>query len=574
MNLLDYLGRFHLIALHLPIGFLLLAFLMELANRKSVTLRPAVGFSLFWGAASAVAAAGFGYLLALNGDYDEELLSWHQWLGFVTAGLSVALCFFYKKRAQGHFLGKIYLPFFVITVVALVAAGHFGGSLTHGKDFLFEKKAPENVGVPAQEAANLDSAEIFPTAILPLLKEKCASCHNPSKRKGGLVLLAKDDILKGGKNGQIITLANLSESPLLKSIHAPLPDDLHMPPNGKKQLTPHEMALLEWWVGAGAPFEKKIADCALPPEIQQALSAKWERKTSPLAAVDLPPVSAGELEKLQQAGISVRPIAEGSPFLQVSLAHRKDLSDDIFKKIKSIGKNIVQLDLRNSNVTDEMLPALKNLPHLNRLHLDQTAISDKGLAHLAGLDFLEYLNIYGTKTTDTGLKQLENLKNLKSAYLWQTGVTGEGLARFVAARPEVFVNQGIENDSIFGDVGLKPPAVEASKDLFTDTVHVVLKNGFGKAAVHFTLDGSEPDSTSPIYEKPLVLQATTILKAISHLKGWSKGQTVERQFIKVRYQPQKIALAKQPDPKYAGDGGKSLGDLKRGTLNFGAGSLL
>ena len=61
-TMLQFLGRLHILVLHLPIGFLVLAFLMELAARRTApALRPAVGFTLRWGMASAVLAAGLGY---------------------------------------------------------------------------------------------------------------------------------------------------------------------------------------------------------------------------------------------------------------------------------------------------------------------------------------------------------------------------------------------------------------------------------------------------------------------------------------------------------------------------------
>ena len=97
--MLQFLGRLHILVLHLPIGFLVLAFLMELAARRtSPNLRQAVGFTLFWGMLSALVAAGLGYLLSLDGGYDESLLNWHRWLGFATAGLSVLLYFINKKN--------------------------------------------------------------------------------------------------------------------------------------------------------------------------------------------------------------------------------------------------------------------------------------------------------------------------------------------------------------------------------------------------------------------------------------------------------------------------------------------
>ncbi|MEK7253485.1 MAG: FN3 associated domain-containing protein, partial [Bacteroidota bacterium] len=391
---------------------------------------------------------------------------------------------------------------------------------------------------------------------------------------GDLVLLTKEGILKGGETGEIILPGKPAESLLLKNIHLPADHDTHMPPEGKKQLTELEKKLLEWWVQTGAPFDKKIAGSNLPADLRTALEEKFQAATSPLAALKLDPVSEGALQNLRKDGVAIFPVATGSPFLLVSLAHREDLSAADFKKLKKVSKNIVQLDLRNSNTDDKLLAEVKNFPHLNRLHLDQTAVTDAGLAHLNNLPFLEYLNLYKTQVTDAGLAQLKGLKNLKSAYFWQTGVSEKGIAVLAASLPQAAFNKGIENDTLFGEVQLLPPTLTASKELFDDTLQVALATNFSKAKIHFTLNGSDPDSTSAIYEKPLILDASAELKAIAKAAGWKTSDAVSRQFFKVKYKPQEITLAQKPDPKYAGEGGKTLGDFKRGTLSFGQGGWI
>ncbi|MBI5916998.1 MAG: discoidin domain-containing protein [Bacteroidetes bacterium] len=567
--MLQFLGRLHILVLHLPIGFLLLAFLMELAVRRTApALRPAVGFALFWGMASAVLAAGFGYLLSLGGSYDETLLGWHKWLGFSTAALAVALYFFHKKNNAS----KFYLPLFGATVLTLVATGHFGGSLTHGSDFLFADEKSDSA--KAAPIANIDSALVFADLVLPVLKDKCGGCHNPTKRKGELVVLTKEDLLKGGENGPVLLPDKPAESPLLKNIHLPLEDKYHMPPKGKKQLTDHEKQLLDWWVKAGAPFEKTVAENAMPEALRNALRAKAQESAGPLAALHLSPVSDSKLKKLRSEGIEVYPLATDSPFLQVLFSGKKNLTAESLKKLKSVGENVVQLNLSGSNVDDAMLATVKDLPHLNRLHLEQTAVTDKGLAHLTQLQFLEYLNLYQTQVTDAGLEQLKTLPNLRSVYLWQTSVTNEGIAKFASFKPGVFIDRGIENDSMFGEVTLKPPVFKTSKELFSDTLHVVLESGFAKAKIRYTTDGREPDSTSIVYEKTLVLDASGEVKARAFMPGWTTSIVVSKSFVKVRYQAVALSLARQPNPRYKGEGEKTLIDFQKGGENFRNGKWL
>lgn len=566
--MLQVLGRLHILALHLPIGFLILAYLMELATRrKAAELRPAIGFSLFWGMVSAVVAATLGYLLSLDGGYDEELLSWHKWLGFATAGLSVALYLFHKNKPDS----VLFLPFFTATVLALTATGHFGGSLTHGSDYLFGGEKTEAAAIPI---ANLDSAQVFEQLVLPVLKNKCGNCHNPSKRKGGLVVLTKEDLLKGGENGLAINASQPDSSLMLAGIHLPLESKKHMPPKGKPQLTDTEKLLLDWWLKSGAPFDKTVAAAAMPAALRSSLMATTQAASSPLDGLKLDPVSEATLKKLRSDGIQVFPLAAESPFLQVLLAGKKDLTAAQLAKLKPIGKNIVQLNLAGSNVDDAMLAVVKEMPHLNRLYLERTAVTDKGLAPLAGLQFLEYLNLYQTKVTDAGLAQLQTLPKLRSLYLWQSGVTPGGVAKFASQKPEIFIDKGIENDSMFAEVALKAPKIVASKELFSDTVHVALEAGFAKVKIHYTTDGKEPDSTSAVYSEPLVLSKSGEVKAIAYLDGWTTSPSASKSFVKVGYQPTSISLAVPPDPRYKGEGDKTLIDFLRGGDTFRSGKWL
>jgi hypothetical protein len=568
-TMLQALGRLHLLVLHLPIGILLLSLLLALASRHSPSLRPAVGFALFWGMLAAVAAAAFGQMLSLDGSYDAALLNLHRWLGFGTAALAAALYFLHKKRGDS----PLALPLHLLTVAVLTAAGHFGGSLTHGTGYLLGGEA-EPAAAPA--LANLDSAEVFAEVVLPVLKARCGNCHNPAKRKGSLVVLTKEDLLKGGENGPAVQPDQPAESLLLKAIHLPPEAEAHMPPKGKPQLSGTEKQLLDWWLRSGAPFGKTVAAAAMPDALRAALQASAQPAASPLDALQLKPASEAALQKLRNEGLPTHPLAAGSPYLAVHLADRKDLTPALLGKLRPVAKNVVQLHLARSNADDALLAAAaKALPHLNHLQLQQTAVGDAGLAHLAGLQYLEYLNLYGTKTSDAGLAHLAKLPRLRSLYLWQTATSPAGAAKFASQKPGILLDQGAELDSMFaGTLALKPPTIQASNELFRDTVQVALSIGFAKAKIHFTTDGTKPDSTSPVYAAPLTLSASSEVKAIAHLAGWTTSPVAARQFVKVRYQPEAVALALPPDPKYKGDGDKTLIDLQRGGDSFKSGKWL
>src|SRR5579859_6403395 len=98
--LLRFVSHFHPVVVHLSIGMLLAALLLQvLAARPAYTaLRPAVPVGLLAGAGSAVASCLTGWLLSLSGDYDESLVSWHMWMGISLAALSLALWWRVRRR--------------------------------------------------------------------------------------------------------------------------------------------------------------------------------------------------------------------------------------------------------------------------------------------------------------------------------------------------------------------------------------------------------------------------------------------------------------------------------------------
>jgi uncharacterized membrane protein len=75
-DILIFFGRFHPLLLYLPIGFLIIAVILEALSRfnRFRQYKPSVGLALLLGASSAVIAAFLGYLLGQAGGYNEELL--------------------------------------------------------------------------------------------------------------------------------------------------------------------------------------------------------------------------------------------------------------------------------------------------------------------------------------------------------------------------------------------------------------------------------------------------------------------------------------------------------------------
>jgi Leucine-rich repeat (LRR) protein len=88
------------------------------------------------------------------------------------------------------------------------------------------------------------------------------------------------------------------------------------------------------------------------------------------------------------------------------------------------------LTLQNTSVTDAGLAPFKDCKNLTRLHLMNTPISDVGLAHFKDCKDLRMLFLGGTQVTDAGLVYFKECRNLGSLGLGNTKVTDAGLVHF------------------------------------------------------------------------------------------------------------------------------------------------
>jgi uncharacterized membrane protein/YHS domain-containing protein len=142
-GLIQFLGKLHVLVVHLPIGLLPLAGLLEILSivRNSKNLAYAARINFAIGSFIAIVAAVLGWVAASQSNYSEELagiLAWHRWLGTSVAGLSAIGLIFLVGAVIGYPRAKKNYRILCFLLAALVpATAHFGGSLIYGIDYLF-----------------------------------------------------------------------------------------------------------------------------------------------------------------------------------------------------------------------------------------------------------------------------------------------------------------------------------------------------------------------------------------------------------------------------------------------------
>ena len=110
-----------------------------------------------------------------------------------------------------------------------------------------------------------DDAVSYHRQVVPIVRANCVSCHKPGKSKGGLDLTTLAALLKGGKDGAVITPGDVKGSKLVESICG---DEPEMPKDGEP-LTSAEVDVITRWISQGAkedaPADSGTRKPAQPP---------------------------------------------------------------------------------------------------------------------------------------------------------------------------------------------------------------------------------------------------------------------------------------------------------------------
>jgi uncharacterized repeat protein (TIGR03806 family) len=85
-------------------------------------------------------------------------------------------------------------------------------------------------------------------------------------------------------------------------------------------------------------------------------------------------------------------------------------------------------------------------------------------------------------------------------------------------------------DSLPGEPTLAPPVIEnTSAD--ESSFRIALRHADPHALIRYTLDGSSPKSTSPIYAEPIVISQPTTVRARAYRTGWNRSIAVYETFV-------------------------------------------
>tara|TARA_B100001175_G_scaffold279_1_gene248 strand:- start:407 stop:1771 length:1365 start_codon:yes stop_codon:yes gene_type:complete len=421
--LLNLIGRFHPLIIHLPIGFILIGLLIEINSQKFKSSNKILKFIFLWSSITCFISVLTGFLQYQNEGLLWESIQNHFISGIITLLLSVAFYFYLNKSKPFTALPrKVYT---IGIFFNLLITGHLGGNITHGEDHLIEP-LPDSIKL----FLNKDSVKeeytfkneidinkpVFNNLIQPILDSKCVSCHNSKKSKGKLMLNNYEVLKKGGKNGLVINFKNPELSEILVRIHLPKSEKKHMPPKAKKQLTKAEINILSHWINMGAPENTLIKDMEMSDELLSNFIQK-EESFFPEIDIDIP--NKNSISFLRKKGILIAPITKSSNLLYLSSYNYHEFIKEDISELNKLKNNLVDIDLSNSSFNDEVFEILSAFKNLTRLKLNYTSISGKGIEKLSSLKNLKKLHLINTNFNSNQIEVINSFPALEKAYLFQ-----------------------------------------------------------------------------------------------------------------------------------------------------------
>ncbi|MDF1825509.1 MAG: hypothetical protein P1U68_12755 [Verrucomicrobiales bacterium] len=458
-GIMNFIGRFHILIVHLPIGVIFLAVAMDVLSKLTAFshLARSLPFVLWIAFLGSIGATLVGYLLMSVEGFAGHAMDMHLYFGLgVVVATFLALFFSLRNQALLSTLAIF------ASVGASMATGHFGGAMVHEGDYLVEH-APEPLkplllaglktqsdatasndsGNGTEEAVEIPLSDrlVYSDFVVPILEGKCNECHNENKIKGKLRMDTHELLLAGADGSDFPTVipGDADESELIVRVTLPDDHDEFMPPKGDP-LTAEEIQLLSLWIKAGAGTDLKIADLgddssieATALIVESGFEGAEEIAGTAIATYEsvwdtLSPEEQEErLEEVNDAAakyhFSIMPISAEDDRLRVNVINAaKDFGDDQLALLEPVADRIVWLDLARSQITDNGLKVVSKMNALERLHLENTSVTDEGITHLGNLTGLEYLNLYNTKVGNGIFTTLAALPNLKKLYVWQTEV--------------------------------------------------------------------------------------------------------------------------------------------------------
>ena len=438
----DFIGSFHPLILHLPIGLWFAVCALMVA---SVFVRDSVPRSVIFGLTvltfvCALLTFSAGFILYLGGTYGRATIVFHMYssLAFLFSLAIFLICYGRDLRPTLDWLTA------AVTTAVLLIAGHAGGVITHG-DLL--DRAPwiiftERAEQDYQSADSVTSGRVFDSLVVPILEDKCMACHGAERAKGKLKMNTYAALLKGGSKGACVLPGDVAGSLMIQRINLPLDDTKRMPPAEKKQLSSDEAAFLNWWVSAALPEEQLINSVSFPvdqesyvqsiigddPGAIQARSAKARSKDLLVRYADF---------QTRYPGLLVQSVV-GEALFELSSASLLGYDEThVRTALEPLANSLIRIDWNRRELDPEWAKLFSTASIVKVLNLSDSSFNASDLSLLLSkMPELKKVNLTGTEFTDEQVESIRTNVSIETIVLTDTQLSEVGYNKLRSYLPK------------------------------------------------------------------------------------------------------------------------------------------
>jgi uncharacterized membrane protein len=318
-----FLGRFHVLVLHLPIGIILAAVALDWIARGQRFRGLAAVSPFLWGlaAVSAVTTAALGYMHLAEGKFSGDSAAAHRFFGTSVAVFTIVV-WWLSRRPELY--KRVNVATGVVALALVAITGHFGGNLTHGSSFLWQYAPGPLHSLGAIAESHAGPAERAPGT-------SAATAAKTSATNAGADPAVVDRLYR---SGFLVRQVSEGDPHLVVSVYSP----------GARVTEQHMAVLL---TAADQIVELNLQDALLEDSV-------------------------------------LEDIGKFTELTRLRLSHN-ELTDRTVAKLAGL-KKLERLNLySNTGITDASVPVLASLPELKRLDVWNTGVTEKGMAKLAEL---------------------------------------------------------------------------------------------------------------------------------------------------------------------------------------------
>ena len=492
---LESFGRLHPIMVHLPLGLVFAALVVE--GARLIQRRPSLSaftpIALGLAALGAVVASGTGWFFS-ESEAETSSLFWHRWLGITCAIVLIAVAWMAIRAARDTVNAAQITP--IVRGVLLAAGllvgwvGHLGGDMVWGENHVLEPileawngGSPSAGSTSGDDAAgsgataanatgngdsDADKMAFYTSNVLPILQDRCYECHGNGKHKGGLSMDVRSSLVSRDSNGiWIVQPGDPAHSLMIERCLLPAEDDDAMPPKGDR-LKATELEFLRAWIAAGAVMpatsgaaaateSSGVRGAPVPDSVADRSGPTNAPKSRSAGLPVLSDAQVAEAAALRGRGINAVPVSVGASTFAVSIPGGKGVGDADISALIPIAAQIEELSFARASVSDAGMMQMPSMPFVRSVRVDNTALTDVGITVLLSrtLD-VETVNLVSSGATDGVFTVLGKLPRLQRVYVFNTQVTAQGIDRFRATHPGVDIVVG---SALPGTSGTEGPPV-------------------------------------------------------------------------------------------------------------------